>query len=851
MFKLKTYQENTLQALKEFLQEARLSSPEPAFIKVFKKQGKDVSYKTHNLGDIPYVCLRLPTGGGKTVLASYAIKEVSQNYIEKDYPLVLWLVPTNAIREQTISALQIPSHPYRQAINESFEGKVKILDISDVELIMPQDLNSKVCIVVGTLATLRVQDTTGRKIYAHSEKFESHFRGIPENAPGLERIEEGPDKGKIKRSFANLCHLLKPLIIMDEAHNARTQLTFETLQRISPSCIIEFTATPDTSPESGSNILYSVTASELKTEEMIKLPIILTEHKTWQEAVRDAVLTRKHLSEAAKKETDLVRPIILFQAENKDREVTVEVLKKYLIEVERVGPETIAIATGTQKELDGIDLFDPKCKIENIITVEALKEGWDCSFAYIFCSVANIQSSRDVEQILGRVLRMPYAKTRAEKDLNFAYAHVSSPSFSAAAQHLKDKLINMGFEDIEANAYVQPQQPGLFNNIPSAPPKIQDFSYVLDKLAEQPEYPEPLKNKINFIESNGKTTVTFKGLITDEVETDLSKIFKGKQLEDFEKAIKQHRIIQQAQLAPAMRGETLVVPRICVNIQGVLELVEAELFLDATQWNPLDYPAEFSDEEFKLEEGAQSFEVDVEGRKVVYHALKQMEFIDLDNVPTEWKENEFIRWIDMQIHQPDVSQTIMIEFIRRILADLINSKKKSLSALVRSKYILSKAIIKKIAGYREIAVKKGYQKLLFEDKGKVETSFTHSFDFKAEFYPAREPFYSGSYKFQKHFYQMIGDLKPEGEEFDCAVLIDSLPEVKHWVRNISRNPEFSFWLPTSTDRFYPDFVAELKDGRLLVIEYKGAHIEDSADTLEKNNIGLLWEEKSKGKGLFL
>jgi type III restriction enzyme len=78
-----------------------------------------------------------------------------------------------------------------------------------------------------------------------------------------------------------------------------------------------------------------------------------------------------------------------------------------------------------------------------------------------------------------------------------------------------------------------------------------------------------------------------------------------------------------------------------------------------------------------------------------------------------------------------------------------------------------------------------------------------------------------------------------------------MPEVKHWVRNLSRHSNSSLWFPTSTDLFYPDFVAELADGRILVVEYKGEPYTETKDTLEKRNIGELWEEKSGGRGLFL
>ena len=78
-----------------------------------------------------------------------------------------------------------------------------------------------------------------------------------------------------------------------------------------------------------------------------------------------------------------------------------------------------------------------------MITIEALKGGWDCSFACVFCSVARIQSAVDVEQLLGRVLRMPYAARRRLSDLNRVYAFVSEPSFGASAQALADKLVAM------------------------------------------------------------------------------------------------------------------------------------------------------------------------------------------------------------------------------------------------------------------------------------------------------------------------------------------------------------------------------------------------------------------------
>jgi type III restriction enzyme len=404
---LKQYQTDTLAVLRRFLEEARVAGPRSAYdtITTGPDQAKRLGryrggYKVlEELPDTPYVCLRLPTGGGKTILGAHAIAVARDAWVEKDYPLVLWLVPTNTIRLQTAEALKNPRHPYRQALDEHFDGRVRVFDIADFSQIRPHDIRDNVCVVVGTLQTLRVSNTEGRNVYAHNENMEPHFFGVTPHASGLERLESGG----IKFSFANLLHLHRPLMIVDEAHNAVTDLSRDMQARVNPCAIIEFTATP----RFNSNILHSVTAQELKDEEMIKLPIVLAEHQDWQGAVNGAIASRARLAEAAKDEADYVRPIVLFQAQPKDQDVTVEKLKRHLIDMEQIPEDRIAVATGDQRDLDSIDLFDPGCRIEYVITIEALKEGWDCSFAYVFCSVSRIKSATAVEQLLGACCACP------------------------------------------------------------------------------------------------------------------------------------------------------------------------------------------------------------------------------------------------------------------------------------------------------------------------------------------------------------------------------------------------------------------------------------------------------------
>jgi type III restriction enzyme len=451
-FQRKEYQETALDILKTYLETARVHGAKSAFERVTKEQPR--TYKAlAPLPETPYICLRIPTGGGKTYMAARSASIAADMYLDQEYPIILWLVPTKVIREQTLETLKKPNHPNREALMTAFKGHVKVLDISEFTQIRPQDLRDHACVIVGTFASLRVKDTDGRKVYAHNEHLEPHFINLPAGIDNLELIEEGTDQGEPKFSFRNLLTLHRPLVIVDESQNAATKLMHEVFTRIQPECVFEFTATPT----ENSNILYNVSASQLKHEQMIKLPIVLTEHQTWENAIQDAILTRKKLAELAAKEPDFVRPIVLIQTEEKGREVTVGVVEKFLIEQCNLSRKQIAIATGTQRELDGVNLFDPDNKIEAVITMEALKEGWDCSFAYVFCSVATVHSKKDVEQLLGRVLRMPYARERVHTELNRAYAHVSSASWTKAAEQMEDCLVDMGFDKLEAEQYTQLQ----------------------------------------------------------------------------------------------------------------------------------------------------------------------------------------------------------------------------------------------------------------------------------------------------------------------------------------------------------------------------------------------------------
>lgn len=854
--KLKQYQTDTLSVLRRFFEEARVAGPKSAYEAITKEPDQAKRLGRYGgtytplaeLPAVPYVCLRLPTGGGKTILGAHSIGIARDAWVEKDYPMVLWLVPSNTIRLQTAEALKNARHPYRQALDEAFDGRVRVFDIADFTHIRPHDIRDHCCIVVGTIQTLRVSNTEGRKVYAHNENMEPHFTTLPKSLPGLETLEGGG----CKFSFANLMHIHRPLMIVDEAHNAVTGLTREMQARVNPSAIIEFTATP----RLNSNILHSVTAQELKLEEMIKLPIMLSEHDTWQNAVNGAIASRASLAETAEDDPDYIRPIVLFQAQPKNQEVTVEVLKKHLMEVEQIPEEKIAVATGDQRELDGINLFDPKCPIEYVITVEALKEGWDCSFAYAFCSVSRIQSAVDVEQLLGRVLRMPYAKRRKAEDLNRAYAFLSEPSFGEAARSLADKLVAMGFEEDEALDNIEPAQTSLDADTGLFGPRDKPKPTFKHTVTATPEVVAELKKREGVTvreTADGKLEIAVTGRVDGGLEKAIIEAIPETERTGFSAAVTKYRVEVKDQLSPAEQGEAFDVPRLVSEIQGEFEFADTDVFMEFHDWSLLDHSSKLGEGEFAIRETARSFEIDLDGNRITYQFADEEEQLALDVDVEGWTPEALVLWLDRQVRQPDIHQSELLRWLRDLVGHLTTARGMHIAALMRCKFILARKVREKLAAIRQQERDGVYQRFLFAPEAKVEVSFDQAFTFKDGMYWDQRR-YRGRWKPRRHFlgpdHVPAFDGAENGEEFQCAQAIDSLPGLKFWIRNVARHPN-SFWLPTATDKFYPDFVAQMNDGRLLVVEYKGAHIADGPDTAEKRTIGQLWERKSGGKGLFV
>jgi len=844
VFGLKEYQRQCLEKLAGYLRRVNEIGANVAFYEATDRPYRQVE----ELPGLPYVCVRVPTGGGKTVMAAHAVGITAREFLHLESGLALWLVPTNTIREQTLLALRDRRHPYRQALDEAFSGNVAVMDIKEALYVQRGVLDSDTVIMVSTLAALRVNDTEGRKVYETAGALQHHFDGLKQEQPDdLEKLNG--EEGIISYSLANVLRLRRPMVIVDEAHNARTSLSFEVLARFNPSCILEFTATPD-QEKNPSNVLASVSALELKGEAMIKLPIRLKTKPQWTEAVAEAIAKQGELKRIAKEEEkqtgEYLRPIVLFQAQPKkkgEKTITYEVLRQTLIEDFKIKEEEIAIATAEKKELENINIADRECPIQYIITVAALKEGWDCPFAYILCSVTNLSSRTAVEQILGRVLRLPKVTWKEHEELNHAYAFATSREFAEAARSLTDALVESGFERFEAKTMVKPEEELPFGELPlfSAPVTVQvSETPNLKKLAKG------IKNKITY-EAVKKELIYFGPPIEEKEKFALQECFTTE--EDKQAIEKLYLKSHGKEVYPAAQGIVFRVPMLAVRDGKQLEFFEDQ-FLDA-QWNLAECEAELTEREFptkEAEEKAADIDVDQTGRigfQFVRELHHQLSFLDMRGPKTK---AELANWLDHSINHPDIPQVQSSLFLFRLIEWLMENRKFQLEDLVFERYRLRDVISDKINEFRKVQTEKFYQKWLLPDfETPLEVSPELCFTFPLNQYPANR-IYQGPARFSRHYYEIPADMN--GEEAECAVFIDNLAEVKFWVRNLERD-DCSFWLQTSTDKFYPDFVAELVDGRYLVVEYKGADRWSDDDSREKRALGGLWAERSGGRCLFV
>lgn len=807
---------------------------------VFPFSGTAIEPYKNNIPRVPHICVKVPTAGGKTFIACNAIKTVFDAFDYDRPKAVVWLVPSISILDQTINNLKDSSHPYRQKINSLFGNKVEVYDKS--ALLQGSGFNAtsvkeQLNIFVLSFDSIRTANKDGRKVYEQNGSLQS-FESL------LGKEEE--------ISLMKVMNYLNPLVIVDESHNAETDLSVDMLKAFNPCFILDLTATP----RKNSNIISFIDALELKRENMVKLPVIVYNHQDKTDVINSSLQLQKRLElqaiEEEKKGGKYIRPIVLFQAQPKygnnfsnaeDEKSNVQKLKEKLIEL-KIPEAQIKIKTANINEIKGIDLMSKDCEVRYIITINALKEGWDCPFAYILSSLADKSSPVDVEQILGRVLRQPYVMKHNFPLLNLSYVLTASSKFMDTLQNIVKGLNKAGFSDkdykladnvttelTKPQEPIQPIQPTIFDT-----PKEEPEDITSDIDATRISIPSETPNSLSSGEGWG------------EVVSDIE-LTAIQQTEVFEKTVAEMDATNTTTLPNEIQQ--------LVKTYSIKDGFKEQAVQISLPQFYLKVPANnlfgTTDEELPLEKEnlLEGFALSKADTNIAFDSItSELYKVDLDETKKEHTptfvrldgsvkasvmtyifdpsrkdsrvKNFTKRIMDIIGNMYPIPDKEIEKFINRILDDFNDEQFADLSD---KEYSYTDKIKQKIKTLSDSFAEKKFKDFLDTDKVFIKPSFSLPNSIAPGF-TAKD--------INKSLYEKEGSMN--GYEERVINEIGNMNNIAFWTRNIERK---GFRINGFINH-YPDFIIQTKNGKTILLETKGDHL----DAEQKIRLGGLWANKS-------
>ena len=191
------------------------------------------------IAHVPHVCFKVPTGGGKTFIACNAIKPLFDALNFTKPKVVVWLVPSDAILEQTVKALSNPDHPYRQKINAYFNSRVEVLTKQQAlngQGFKPDTVAEQLTILVLSYDSFRGRSKEALKAFRENSNLASFTKAFD----NTNYVVENADETSLIQTISNL----SPFVIVDESHHAQSELSIEMLKNFNPCFVLDLTATP-------------------------------------------------------------------------------------------------------------------------------------------------------------------------------------------------------------------------------------------------------------------------------------------------------------------------------------------------------------------------------------------------------------------------------------------------------------------------------------------------------------------------------------------------------------------------------------------------------------------------------
>lgn len=796
-----------------------------------------------DLGNIPRVCIKVPTGGGKTFLGVNAVKRIF-DALPSDAKTVVWLVPRNEILSQTLRQFRDPNHFTCMTLNRDFQGRVEVLNKEDG--LVGRNFS------IGTV----YEQLNFFVLSFDSFKNRDGMRAFRENSSLVGLAEQQKAKGVAfdiddadDTALISVLAGLNPVVIVDESHHARSKLSIDMLKNLNPRFVLELTATPSNK----SNVITQATARDLKREEMVKLPVIVYRRGDKSNVIVDAIALQRKLEGLAlaneKVTGDYIRPIVLFQAERRgdDEAETFGKLKKRIVEKCGVPEEQVAIRTGDVNELKDVDLMSRDCPIRFVITVDALAEGWDCPFAYILATVANKNSQVSVEQIVGRVLRQPYVKRAAVSSLNASYVLTSSADFNATLDQVVNGLNGVGFAKEDVVSKDAETIMGGGQATQATTDELQPEDGGLDADADPADYSD-----LDLHEPSATETVD-KDNGSDAIDDMLS------DAGEFEKRFDQDASAGGAgyDFSAGFGGDmkTYSIAPAFVEYASDVHLPMYEIdnvggndLFDLGGWQPFDCATLLDD--FKLKRlGTENIEFNASSiddiraidiledsdryriTQVSAERLHQMRSI-FDGLSEEGQKSSVVAsTLDVFSRQflNKFGEAQLKDYLVRVVDDFSFDE---IGAAYDSPRLLAATVKEKIDAASAKHCRDRFDKL--QSMGKIRLNM-EAYSFPEHFTLARP-----SDVYQHSLYGAEEECS-DGLERKMVDALSNCPNIMWWHRVVERRAnEFCI---NGFINHYPDFLARTNGGRVLAIETKGGHLTNS-NSADKLAMGKQWADKA-------
>ena len=706
----------------------------------------------------------------------------------------------------------------------------------------PTSVSDNLSVFVLSYDSFRTSKKDGRKAYQENGSLLPFVRFKQDSGSLLEDTDE--------TALIQVIRKLNPVVIVDESHHATSKLSKEMLQNFNPSFVLDLTATP----KNGSNIISFVDARQLKAENMVKLPVIVYNRKSQEDVFVSAISLRRKLENEAVEEQKnggrYIRPIVLFQAQPRtnDDSTTYDKIKHTLIDM-GIPESEIAIKTADRDELKNIDLSSKDCSIRYIITVNALKEGWDCPFAYILATVANRTSSIDVEQILGRILRLPNTRKNEREVLNLSYVITSSNAFYATLDKVVAGLNAAGFtsKDYRIDDYVEQdtefsvEQAGniqtelkLDNDVTDDTNNVSDEidSLNIDFVREQIS---PFVNNDN-MESQSQSEVN--DVVTDML--DHAKTQNELYWQDFEET-------EEYLPVPPEVGNKMKhykVNQLYASEAGQIEIPQFMIETGRSLFSEHEHQVLTKE---NLYAGFSLLDKDtVIDFDSIDSEIARIDIDDSDAMPKAWKLQGFDsqnvkQWFDEQPSDRKmrlckdmiikklsknnaVNDRDLEVYVDRIIQNLTEDQ---LTDMEQTPGIYVLKINKKVNSLLNEYAKKMFFEWVEQDKISCQSSYKLPKEISPTETIASIPksLYNEEEKFDTEYERKV------------VMELSSLNNIKWWHRNMARK---GFAINGAVNA-YPDLMVRTESGKLLLIETKGDQLENS-ESREKAEIGAKWAE---------